>query len=301
MERMPKDWMFQGWDGSSWHTLDEITGFSGWRVVTNVTSGVEAELYSYTFAFTNSASFRKYRLSVSDVNNRDSYGGYFQLTEMQIWGYVGASLAGVVGLTTEGNDIDFVQEGVNGCFTPTITVSQYDHTSGMYVGDVARLFDKNYNISNGFLARMGSDQDGEWAYAPLTYSYAIPQNYLAGKEMVLKRYAFYSRTDDYGQYDARMPGSWTVEGLADDGRWLVLDRKTGYNGWQTDGSNRYYSAFDIDNNLSFRQYRIRVSAPVGLSGSKNQILLYEIGLNGAWGTGISVPPPPPKGLVVDFK
>ncbi|MGN0832204.1 MAG: hypothetical protein ACI4RD_00980 [Kiritimatiellia bacterium] len=301
--RMPRSWRLQGSnDGTVWQTLDAIDGFTDWQEepVANETDGALHPHYRYVFAIANSVAYRQYRLSVSELNGAK----YLQLTEIQLFGYVDAELAGRVGLTTEGNDIDVTANGAKGSFTPEISVSKYDETEGVYSGSVAELFDQNWlgDYPSSFLARMGKDGD-ERAYAPLRIGYAIPTSYLPGQEIVLKRYSLISRTDRFGQYVQRMPKSWSLEGQGADGRWIRIDRREEFDGWQTDEENKLYCAdFDLaGNRLAFRNYRLRIYEATGTSSygertQMQQILLFEIRLAGKWGHGISEPPPPAPGF-----
>lgn len=305
LERLPRDWKIQGWDGAVWKTIDSICGFVDWQIAqrANEADGVEHPHYTATFSCTNSTPYRKYRLSVSQVNKS---GSQLQLTEFQLFGYVDADIAGKVGLATEGNDIDIVQCGIpRGFFAPELSSSEYDRTEGLFTGSVTNLFDANHGIA--FLARMGADGD-EARFVPLTLGYGIPSDYLPGKEIVLKHYALVSKDNGLSQYQARAPKTWTLEGLAEDGRWIKIDRRKDFADWQDDAeTHRYYAAFDLpDNKLAFRQYRFRFYEPTATSAYQgrsgmNQILLYDIEMSGKWGTGISEPPPERKGLLLMFK
>ena len=306
LSRLPKDWELQGWDGTAWQTIDRMTGFAGWEDVMhaneNEDDGQDHEHYSYTFSIVNSVSYRKYRLSVTKVNDRSDSRDYFQLTELQLWGYADAGIAGKVGLKAEPRDLHITEEASKGCFTPVLTVSEYDQTENLHAGTVDCLFDRDF--SSRLLARMGVDGD-ENAYFPLTIGYEIPRTYLTGKDIVLKRYSLFSRTDA-GQYDKRVPKSWTLQGLAEDGRWIKLDRQSGFTDWRQDGV-RYFAIFELaDNNLAFRSYRLLISEVAGSSDfsghtGMRQVLLYEIEFDGQWGMNIGGPLPRPSGLTVVFR
>lgn len=303
--RLPKDWELQGWDGTAWQTIDRMVGFTDWQTVmhANEADGQEHPHWSYTFSIANSVSYRKYRLSVTKTYDRSkSNGDYFQLTELQLWGYADAGIAGKVGLVAEPRDLHITEEAFKGAFTPVLTISAYDQTENLHAGTVDCLFDRNF--ASRLLARMGVDGD-EKAYLPLTIGYEIPQTYLTGKDIVLKRYSLFSRTDA-GQYDKRVPKSWTLQGLADDGRWIKLDRRNGFTDWKVDGV-RYFATFELAGNcLAFRSYRLVISDVAGTSDfsghtGMQQILLYEIELDGQWGMNIGGPLPRPSGLTVVFR
>jgi hypothetical protein len=62
-QRGPKAWTLQGWNGSSWNTVDTVTGQTGWY--SNNTR---------TFAVDTPGSYTKYRLNVTADNyNNASY------------------------------------------------------------------------------------------------------------------------------------------------------------------------------------------------------------------------------------
>lgn len=65
----PKNWTFEGWDGSSWIILDTQTNITSW-------SGSQTKL----FALSQKQSFTKYRLNISSNNG----GENTQVTELEI-------------------------------------------------------------------------------------------------------------------------------------------------------------------------------------------------------------------------
>lgn len=290
LARLPKDWELQGWDGTVWNTIDRMVGFADWQEVmrVNESDGVEHPHWSYTFSISNSVSYRKYRLAVTRPNDRLNSGDYLQLTELQLWGYADADIEGTVGLAASPHDMHITADGVKGYFSPVLTVSDYDRSEGVSQGIVANIFDGSYKSS--FLVRLGVDGD-EGCYCPFVIGYEIPVSYLAGKDIVLKRYSLYSRTDGFGQYDKRMPKTWKLQGQAEDGRWITLDKKSDFSEWQSE-DGRYFANFLVpENDLSFRSYRIVVSSVAGTSTYQShtdmqQMLLYEIELDGWWGMGI---------------
>ncbi|MBE9914762.1 discoidin domain-containing protein [Paenibacillus donghaensis] len=58
----PKDWTFEGWDGTQWVALDTQSGISNWQY------GIKKE-----FSFTNEKQFKKYRLNVTSNNGYNEY------------------------------------------------------------------------------------------------------------------------------------------------------------------------------------------------------------------------------------
>ena len=295
LPRLPKSWQLQGSnDGEAWTTLDTVRGFNAWEK----RALDEHEHYYYTFKFVNSSSYRQYRLSVSELNDRSSAGDMVQISEMQLFGYVDAGIAGRVGTSMSGMAIDIAAHESTGTYAPSIVISEHETGIGTDNGSGAELFDGNY--STEFLVRLGVDSD-ELCNAPLTFGYEFPDAYLEGKELVLKQYTMCSLTTA-GQYQNRMPATWSLEGFIGD-RWVRLDRKTGFDGWETGDNNLYFKTFSLpDNHLSCRRYRFLVYDSHGTSTydthtSMHQIRLCEIKLEGEWGTGISEPYKP-SGFIV---
>ena len=299
LERLPKSWKLQGWTGSSWKTIDRVTGFCDWNTiqVLNPANSRYYPYYSYTFSCTNSVSYRKYRLAVSEVMDRSVAGDTIQVTEIALFGYVDAGLEGKVGGGMDGMPITITKHESKGAYVPNITISKYDDTPNTFVGTVADLFDGLENTE--LLARMGTDAD-ELAYAPLVIGYEMNSGCLTDKEVVLKRYKFKIRTSA-GLYALRLPKIWRFEGYCD-GKWRKLDSQTGFTDW-TIADGLCFAEFNLpDNKLSCRNYRLLVYDVSGVSEIDNrhmhQLRLCEFELSGLWGTGISEPPPPPPGMMV---
>lgn len=69
-DRSPKDWTFQYWNGSSWTTLDTVTGETGWSAL---------EIRYFDIGSPVSASL--YRINISDNNG----GSRLQFVEMEMF------------------------------------------------------------------------------------------------------------------------------------------------------------------------------------------------------------------------
>lgn len=65
----PKDWTFEGWNGSSWVVLDTRSNITGW-----------AEGAAKEFTFPNSTAYIKYRINVTANNG----GSYLSIGEMEM-------------------------------------------------------------------------------------------------------------------------------------------------------------------------------------------------------------------------
>jgi hypothetical protein len=74
--RYPKNWQFQGWNGSAYVTLDTVTGETGW-----------AASQERTYTVDSPASYIKYRLNIT-LNNGAGYVelGHFKMHESTVLG-----------------------------------------------------------------------------------------------------------------------------------------------------------------------------------------------------------------------
>ncbi len=64
----PKDWTFEGYDGSSWHVLDTQTDYTDW-----------VWLEDRTFSFVNSTAYQAYRINITENNGHASQLGVANL------------------------------------------------------------------------------------------------------------------------------------------------------------------------------------------------------------------------------
>lgn len=70
LNRLPKDWTFQGWNGSAWVTLDTRTNETGWSATKR------------SYSFSNSTGYNKYRLNITAGNGGD---GYLTIPEIELF------------------------------------------------------------------------------------------------------------------------------------------------------------------------------------------------------------------------
>ncbi|MCW5678461.1 MAG: hypothetical protein KIT65_11005 [Xanthobacteraceae bacterium] len=70
LNRLPKDWTFQGWNGSTWVTLDTRTNETGWSATKR------------SYSFSNSTGYNKYRLNITAGNGGD---GYLTIQEIELF------------------------------------------------------------------------------------------------------------------------------------------------------------------------------------------------------------------------
>jgi hypothetical protein len=71
---IPRDWIFQAWDGSQWIDLDRQQSQTDWK---------QGEVREYSIS--NEKAYSKYRLYITADNGRT--GGYTCIGEMQLLGY----------------------------------------------------------------------------------------------------------------------------------------------------------------------------------------------------------------------
>ncbi len=302
LKRMPCDWAFQGYDEAenAWKTLDAYHDFTCWETVD--VSGTPS--LGFRFDFPNAAAYRRYRLLISrqywgraGIDPVSSNLGALQLSEIQIFGYLGTNIAGTVEqattahplkLTAWANVADFDGQRLSPPFAPVVSNST---CSAVAAGTVQSLFnglrhDRFLCTPSGF---------------PFDVYYEIPATmFLADKDMVLTNYVLEVETG-FGNYAARVPKAWRLEAFAD-GRWVALDRRSEAT-WQEEpfshGENSYTAYRAVceiasEKRFTATRYRLRIKSLAGATDFQ----LSELTLNGVWGTGIANPPPARKGLLM---
>lgn len=303
-KRMPCDWAFQGYDAEAneWKTLDAYHDFTCWETVD--VSGTPC--LGFRFDFPNAAAYRQYRLLVTrqylNREGRDPASnniGAIQLSEVQLFGYVGEGIAGTVKPAATAHPLKLadwanVQDAeIDGAvlataFFPVLSASAcspYSTTS------VTNLFNI---LRHDRLLCTPSEM-------PFEVSYEIPADmFLADKDMVLTNYVL-EVTANWANYQTCVPKTWSLEAFADD-RWIALDRRSEAT-WETEpftygttDYTAYRAAFEIAEGKRFSatKYRLRVKSLAGASDFQ----LSEVTFNGVWGTGIANPPPERKGFAI---
>lgn len=307
LKRMPCDWKFQGYSETAkdWVTLDAYHDFTCWETV----DCAGTPCLGFRFDFPNSAAFRRYRLLVSrqywgraGINPVDANYGAFQLSELQIFGFLGKGIAGTVeqGASERERPLKLTQWA---------TVSDVDGGSAKYPPPFQPT------ISNSTASVLASSSlealfDGLHhsrllctPTLPFDVYYEIPTNmFLVGKDVVLTNYVLEVDTT-FANYAARLPKNWRLEAFAD-GRWIALDKRTwGGDGWTevpfTYGDinhKAYTAAFEIpaERRFAATRYRLRVQSLAGATDFQ----LCELTLNGVWGTAIANPPPERTGALL---
>jgi hypothetical protein len=79
-QSVPRDWTFEGWNGTSWVILDTVTGNSGTATVTRT--------------LTNTTAYIKYRINITANNGNAAYVGISELRMYEANDYMVNSVAG---------------------------------------------------------------------------------------------------------------------------------------------------------------------------------------------------------------
>lgn len=303
LRRMPCDWAFQGYDEAenAWKTLDAYHDFTCWETLDD---GGATGL-GFRFNFTNSVSFRKYRLLVTRAfcirngdNPAENNYGAIQLSEVRLFGYQGKDIAGTVGTAAAEHALKLTQwattKNTDGQyeFAPPFAPVVSNSACTVKLGSMADLIDGLRHTR--FLSTPTA--------MPFDLYYEMPTNmFLADKDMVLTNYVL-GVDKTYADYATRVPKVWRLEAYAD-GRWVALDRRSEAT-WQEEPFTYndkekhvlYKAAFEIAPEKRFpaTRYRLRI---VSLAGAPD-FQLCELTFNGVWGTGVANPPPARKGLLL---
>lgn len=304
LKRMPCDWKFQGYSETAkdWVTLDAYHDFTCWEAV----DCAGTPCLGFRFDFPNSAAFRRYRLLISrqywgraGIDPVHANYGALQLSELQIFGFLGKGIAGTVEQPTSAHPLKLTQwatvadvDGGNKLsppFQPTVSNS----TASVFDGAPLKALVDGLRHSR-FLCT---------PTLPFDVYYEIPTNmFLMGKDVVLTNYVLEVDTT-FANYAARLPKNWRLEAFAD-GRWIALDKRTSGGGVWTEepftygdiNHKAYTAAFEIPTERRFAatRYRLRVQSLAGATDFQ----LCEMTLNGVWGTAIANPPPARTGALL---
>ena len=284
LKRMPKSWAFEAYDAAAgaWVVLDRYENFTYWQ--RREVDGYEQILFDFTFP--NSASYRKYRIRITELNG----GSQVQFSEIRLYGYTGKSIAGKVGADDgEGHALDITASGRSD-FTPSISFS--DCTSVLSGTTLANAFDSSYVTWVLFTL--------EESHFPFCVTYEIPDSFMPGVDIVVTNYSLSVR-NDVQNYNQRSPRSWRLEGYSEEqSRWVGIDTKSSFSDWvdDTEKTCRHARISIEGNRMAFRKYRVRVSSVNGMAGSAWQLQFSEIELGGMWGKGIALPAPDRMGAVL---
>lgn len=301
---MPCDWAFQGYDEAEedWKTLDAYHDFTCWETVD--VSGTPC--LGFRFDFPNAAAYRQYRLLITrqylNREGRDptsSNMGAIQLSEVQLFGYVGTNVVGNVRqaatahplkLTDWANvkDVEIDGQTLSTAFFPVISTTActpYQSCS------VTNLFNKQRH--DRLLCTPSA--------LPFDVCYEIPETmFLSDKDTVLTNYVL-EVTANWANYKTRVPLTWNLEAFADD-RWIALDRRSEAT-WEveaftygTTSYTAYRTVCEIAEGKRFSatKYRLRVKALAG----ESDFQLSEVTFNGFWGEGVANPAPERQGLAI---
>lgn len=306
LKRMPCDWKFQGYSetANDWVTLDAYHDFTCWETV----DCAGTPCLGFRFDFPNSATFRRYRLLISrqywgraGIDPVHANYGALQLSELQIFGYLGKGIAGTVeqGASERERPLKLKAwatvadvDGGN-TYSPPFQPTVSNSTASVFDGAPLEALIDGLRHSR-FLCT---------PELPFDVYYEIPTNmFLVGKDVVLTNYVLEVDTA-FANYAARLPKSWRLEAFVD-GRWVALDKRTSGGGSWTEEPFTYgalnhvaYTAtFEIpaERRFAATRYRLRVRSLAGATDFQ----LCEMTLNGVWGTAIANPPPARTGTLL---
>lgn len=296
-QNAPKDWTFEGWDGTQWVILDEHK---------NVTDWVLGTTRYYTIP--NETAYTKYRLNVTANNGEHR----LKVGEMELAGYYDKPVA-PSGLNNPSNGDSQVtlnwkpiigvtgynvyQDGVKVNDTPIITTTYT--VTGLTNGvvhhySVSALNDRGESPKSNELIAMpynqnlittmtsdtaplgiasASDEQADNAGTFPAYkafdksistgwqtNYGVSTGWLQydfQKGAVVKEYTL-TLGNYYAVAPQEAPKNWTFEGW-DGTQWVILDTQTNVTNWVL-GKTRY---FTIPNETSYTKYRLNVSANNG--------------------------------------
>lgn len=99
--RIPKDWTFEGWNGTTWIVLDERVGVVDW--ITNTAK---------EFVFENTVAYSKYRINITQGNGGN--GAYIAISGMQMMEVTVPKLISYPKtLSSPSSEQDFINHGLD--------------------------------------------------------------------------------------------------------------------------------------------------------------------------------------------
>ena len=132
--------------------------------------------------------------------------------------------------------------------------------------------------------------------SPVTIDFDFGTSFLPGEDIVVTGLTFAvcgsSPTAFWGNYDKRMPKSWTLSGSNDGTTWTTISVVNGFAGYVNGtlgGYNSYLGSVSFTNWKSFRKYRLYVSENTGNATYYLQIT--EVLFSGFYGGTVVQPEP----------
>ena len=251
--RMPSTWTLDGSnDGSSGTTISTVSGYADYS---QHNFENHFDTYEGTVEFLNWKSFRRYRVTVTDVVEAPagSNNYFLQLTEVKLHGLYGGT---VVKPNPERIDITAAVRAAGGLRTLDYNLEQVDASHGL-----EKAFDGQIT-SNGadrFLASADSTKTalangGAWI------SYEIPDAFARGADVIATGYTFDTYTG-HGNALKRMPKAWKFQAY-DGNDWVTLDSWSDFTMYDTevvDSAEQYAYTFNFANNVPYRKYRFLIT------------------------------------------
>ena len=280
-QRMPGAWTLEGSnDGVSWSSIATVTNQSGYAM--SEYNGVP-DVYSGTCDIANSASYRRYRITVTANTGDATY--MVQLTEVKLLGFYGGTYSAVPqkeDLTAAVRALANVAAGE----ASSPNLEAYKATA-IVTMSVERAFDgtASNDTADRFLATADSTSSA-LADGGAIIEYEFCESFRNGGDIVVTGYTLETYTAHMSALQ-RMPKDWSFEAYdVSAGRWIVLDTYENFVQWETrevDGCSQYATDFSFPNTTAYRKYRIRINS---LNGG-TQVQFSEIRLYGYIGRGIA--------------
>ena len=251
--RMPSTWTLDGSnDGSSWTTISTVSGYADYS---QHNFENHFDTYEGTVEFHNWKSFRRYRVTVTDVVEApaDSNNYFLQLTEVKLHGLYGGT---VVKPDPERIDITAAVRAAGGLRTLNSNLEQVGASYGL-----EKAFDGQItsNSVDRFLSSTNSTKTalangGAWI------SYEIPDAFARGADVIATGYTFDTYTG-HGHALKRMPKAWKFQAY-DGNDWVTLDSWGDFAMYDTevvDSAEQYAYTFNFANNVPYRKYRFLIT------------------------------------------
>ena len=240
----PKDWTFEGWDGTNWVVLDTQVGVIDWKVLTPKIFNIE-----------NTTGYKKYRINVTD-NNGLSNMGFSELLLMDESSKVVDSYENYTlitrlltgGISSTDTDNEWDKYIVNSTLNGTITAG--DNNVWNWSGTINTITSTTGQYDSQTRVVRGGDMDDNLAYLAndnTVKSYANRWSYLIstyiGFRPVLTVESLYTPTikylfEDNGEYKSFDGSTWTSHGT-------TIDESVFLNSGMSDLSSIDSAALDL--------------------------------------------------------
>lgn len=223
--RSPKNFTFEGWNGSQWVILDtraNITNYSTPQV----------------FLFTNSVAYKKYRINVTANNGYSTFLGILELSMHK-------QKSNKILLLANSKNYFFEKGGLGKNLVPLMT----SNTAPSGIASAS----SNLTTSHPAYLAFSSDDTKGWVNGGGT------TGWLKYEFILNSTVEAYSLSSFNGLVQA--PKDWTFEGSNDGNIWTVLDARRGVI-WNTLGETKEFIIND-NSRGSYKSYRINVTAVNG--------------------------------------